>query len=107
MVGRKLRRGTRHTFVLGRPVPTSAAPVEAPSDEQVREVLQRWTQEVQRLFREHAASLLPAEVARRGLTISRRTRGDAKGEGGVAVVQADEAEQGHCALRGGDLVSRM
>ena len=64
-----MRRGTRHFFVLGKPVPTSPVPVPNPTDEQIQDVLARWRAALLELFDEHAQEFLPPEVAKKGLKI--------------------------------------
>jgi len=59
-----------HGFVVGNPVPTGG-PNPNPTDEQVNEVLERWKEEMHRIFDSHK-HLLPPDVAARGLSISVR-----------------------------------
>ncbi|KAL1521998.1 hypothetical protein AB1Y20_021643 [Prymnesium parvum] len=61
---------TKHTLVVGRPVPTGP-PNLNPTKLEVEEVLGRWEEALRELFNENK-DLLPAEVAREGLTIAIR-----------------------------------
>lgn len=61
---------THHTFVVGRPIGVGP-PNPAPTPAEIEEVLERWKVEMHRIFDEHK-HLLPAEVAKRGLSISIR-----------------------------------
>ena len=72
-VGLPLPLPTRYAVVVGAPVHTGTANPD-PSLEEVREVFGRWCAELQRLFAGHAAELLQADVAARGLTIHERRR---------------------------------
>jgi len=79
---------TKWTYVVGRPVATSAVPVAEPTEEQVREVLARWEDEVLRLFNEHKDELLPPHVAQKGLTISSLSERDRAGAGSAGSPRA-------------------
>ena len=68
--GSPLPLPTKHTFVVGKPVPTGP-PNANPTDDEVEEVLGRWKAALLELFEAHK-QLLPADVAARGLTISVR-----------------------------------